>query len=59
MMRMRLVPLEKKQLSCLRCGTTMWTDAAHRTCRKCRRSNSAVYDMPAYCSSGAQEVAAG
>jgi Zn finger protein HypA/HybF involved in hydrogenase expression len=54
-MQMRLVPLEKKQLSCLRCGTTMSTDAAHRMCRKCRRHNSEVYDVPTYGSSRLQE----
>ena len=47
-MRLRLRPLEKKQLPCLRCGTVMWTDAAHRFCRKCRRRNSDVYDAPAH-----------
>lgn len=49
-MRLRLVPLEKKQLSCLRCGKTLWTDAAHRICRHCHRHNSAVYDVPKYSS---------
>ena len=57
-MRMRLVLLEKKQLSCLGCGTTMWTDAAHRMCSKCRRHNSAVRDVPVYGSGGLQEEAA-
>jgi len=50
-MRMRQVPLEKKHMDCLRCGATMWTDAAHRMCRKCRRHNAEVYEAPAYCSS--------
>ena len=53
-MRIRLVPLEKKYLSCLRCGATMSTDAAHRICRRCRRHNSEVYDVPTYGSSGLQ-----
>lgn len=26
----------------------MWTDAAHRFCRKCRRHNNEVYDAPSY-----------
>jgi Zn finger protein HypA/HybF involved in hydrogenase expression len=53
-MRLRQVPLEKKYMSCLKCGTTVWTDAAHRMCRKCRRHNAEVYDAPMYCSSGVQ-----
>ncbi len=47
-MRLRLKPLEKKHLRCLRCGKTMYTDAAHRMCRKCRRHNNEVYDAPIY-----------
>ena len=53
-MRLRQVPLEKKFMSCLKCGATVWTDAAHRMCRKCRRHNAEVYDVPMYCSSGVQ-----
>jgi Zn finger protein HypA/HybF involved in hydrogenase expression len=53
-MRLRQVPLEKKQMSCLRCGDTMLTDAAHRMCRKCRRHNSEVYDVPICWSGGVQ-----
>ena len=49
-MPMTLVALKKKQLSCLRCAT----DAAHRMCRKCRRHNSEVYDVPTYGSGGVQ-----
>jgi hypothetical protein len=30
----------------------MWTDAAHRLCRKCRRHNSEVYDTPVFNTSG-------
>jgi len=51
-MRLRLRPLEKKHLPCLRCGRIMWTDAAHRFCRKCRRHNSEIYDSPVYSSGG-------
>ena len=51
-MLLRLRPLVKKNLPCLRCGKTMWTDAAHRFCRKCRRHNSEVYDAPAFSASG-------
>ena len=51
-MRLRLRPLDKKYLPCLRCGHQMWTDAAHRLCRKCRRHNSEVYDVPIYNASG-------
>ena len=47
-MRLRLKPLERKLLPCLRCGRMMMTDAAHRFCRKCRRHNSEVYDAPTY-----------
>jgi Zn finger protein HypA/HybF involved in hydrogenase expression len=50
-MRLRQVPLEKKHMDCLRCGDTMWTDAAHRMCRKCRRHNAEIYETPMYCSS--------
>jgi Zn finger protein HypA/HybF involved in hydrogenase expression len=53
-MRLRQVPLEKKQMSCLRCGTMTLTDAAHRICRKCHRHNAEIYDAPMYCSSGIQ-----
>jgi Zn finger protein HypA/HybF involved in hydrogenase expression len=53
-MRLRQVPLEKKYMSCLKCGATVWTDAAHRMCRKCRRHNAEVYDVPIYCSSSVQ-----
>jgi Zn finger protein HypA/HybF involved in hydrogenase expression len=57
-MRLRLRPLQKKYLSCLRCGKTMWTDAAHRLCRKCRRHNSEVYDAPVFnCSGDSQDLA--
>lgn len=51
-MQLRLRPLEKKNLPCLRCGRMMLTDAAHRFCRKCRRHNAEVYDAPAYSASG-------
>jgi len=47
-MRLRVRPLEKKYLRCLRCGKLMWTDAARRFCRKCRRHNFEVYDVPIY-----------
>ena len=50
-MRLRLRPLDKKYLSCLRCNRQMWTDAAHRLCRKCRRHNSEIYDGPVHCTS--------
>lgn len=52
MMQLRLRPLEKKHLPCLRCGARMLTDAAHRFCRKCRRHNSEVYDAPVFTSGG-------
>ncbi len=51
-MRLRQVPHEKKHLDCLRCGATIWTDAAHRICRKCRRHNAEIYEVPMYCSNG-------
>jgi len=51
-MRLRLQPLEKKQLSCLKCGRTLWTDAGHRMCRECRRRNGEVYNTPVYTCSG-------
>lgn len=47
-MRLRMQALRKKHLPCLRCGKTMWTDAAHRLCRKCHRHNSEVYETPTY-----------
>ena len=47
-MRLRLRPLEKKHLRCLRCGKLMMTDAAHRFCRRCRRHNSEVYDVAVF-----------
>ena len=47
-MRLRMRTLPKKHLPCLRCGKILWTDAAHRFCRKCRRHNSEVYDTPTY-----------
>ena len=53
-MRLRQVPLKQKQMACLRCGDMMLTDAAHRMCRKCRRHNAEIYDVPAYCSGGVQ-----
>jgi hypothetical protein len=40
MTRLRLRPLEKKYLACLKCGQTIWTDAARRICRECTRKNS-------------------
>jgi NMD protein affecting ribosome stability and mRNA decay len=50
-MRLRMQPMNKKDLPCLRCGRQMRTDAAHRLCRKCRRHNSEIYDVPVHCTS--------
>ena len=35
------IPVRKKNLTCLGCGTPMWTDPAHRMCKKCKRRNEA------------------
>jgi Zn finger protein HypA/HybF involved in hydrogenase expression len=53
-MRLRQVPPEKKYMSCLKCGATVWTDAAHRMCRKCHRHNAEIYDAPVCWSGGIQ-----
>lgn len=47
-MRLRLRPLDKKYLPCLRCGRQMLTDAARRFRRRCRRLNADVYVGPVY-----------
>ena len=39
--------MEKKYMPCLRCDRPIWTDAANRLCRQCRRHNAEVYDLPA------------
>jgi ribosomal protein L40E len=54
-MRRKNDQIERKHLTCLRCGATMWTDAAHRTCRKCRRGNSRGRDVQVRHFSGIQE----
>jgi len=38
----------KKSLTCLGCGTAMWTDAGHRRCHKCRRRLKGVPDREAH-----------
>lgn len=58
-MRLRVRPLEKKNLRCLRCGKMMWTDAAHRFCRKCRRHNNEVFDSHTYSLTGDSREMAG
>ena len=47
-MRLRVKPLQKKELRCLGCGRTMWTDAAHRFCARCRRRNREAWIAPTY-----------
>ena len=41
-MRVQNADTQKKWLTCLGCGTQMWTDRCHRICKKCRRRNDAT-----------------
>jgi len=36
MMTIKERNLQKKWLTCLRCGKRIWTDRCHRFCRRCR-----------------------
>ncbi len=54
MPRLRLRPLERKFLPCLRCGRVFWTDAAHRFCRKCLRQTRDLHCRRTYGTSALQ-----
>ena len=41
-MAIRNTRLEKKWLTCLRCGRRLYTDIYHRLCRRCKIRNDAV-----------------
>ena len=49
------VPVRKKSLTCLGCGTPMWTDPAHRMCPKCKRRNENAFEKPSHNFGGSRE----
>ena len=47
MLSIRQANIQKKWLTCLRCGRKMKTDRCHRLCRRCRLAIQGVRDQAA------------